>query len=260
MSETIKILYLSASPNDQQKLSVDEEFRAIHEKVETTPFKLISVSGTRASELQTVVLENNPEIIHFSGHSSSDDVLFESEDRKSQGVPKNAIVNFFNNLEKKPRLVFFNACRTAENLESLSRLIDFVVVTERAVFDDTAVIFATRFYQFLSRGGSVKSAFNHAKNEFAINPVHGRETREAAFKVAENQSDIESLGTEAEMYKLFIREGVDPDKSFIEPLNPEKNAGAEQSAKKTYTVNINGGNIEKVNNFQDNDIETITFN
>jgi hypothetical protein len=259
MSEKIKILYLSASPNDLEKLSVDEEFRAIYEKVDRNSFEMISVSGTRASDIQAEVVKNKPEIIHFSGHASADEVLFENDGKKSQGVSKNAIVNFLNDLDKKPRLIFFNACRTAENLESLSRIIDFVVATERAVFDTTAVIFATKFYEFLSDGKNVKTAFNHAKNEFAINPVQGTETREATFNFAVNESDIKNTGTEADMYKLLIRDGVDETEALISDSCKTDTDEADR-VRNIYQNNFEGSTIGEFNSLQGNNIGTVNFN
>jgi hypothetical protein len=245
MNEKIKILYLSASPNDQEKLSVDEEFRSLYEKIDRNSYEMISVSGAQASDFQSIVLENDPEIIHFSGHASSDEVLFENAASGSQGVPKNAIVNFFHDLDEKPRLIFFNACRTAENLEILSEIIDFIVATERPVFDDTAVIFATKFYQFLSLGKSVGTAFKLARNEFNISPTHGRETREASMNYTASQSGNADSKNEAEMYRLFIREGAD-DKAFVR--------------KDERKENHEGINIETYNVFKKNKIESITFN
>lgn len=221
MSRKIKFLYLSASPNDQQKLRVDKEFREIYEKVDRNSFEMISVSGTQASDIQAEVLKNNPDIVHFSGHAFFDEMLFENSAKESQRVPKNAIVNFFNNLDKKPQLIFFNACRTAENLESLSRIIDFVVVTQRDVFDDTAIIFATKFYEFLSLGKTVETAFNHAMNEPEILSITRQEKREASFNPDKNKPDIKSSSAETEVYKLFMR-GENRSLLFPEEKDEEK--------------------------------------
>ena len=248
MSKKIKILYLSASPNDQMELSVDREFRAIYEKVDRNLFKMISVSGTQASAFQTVVLKNKPEIIHFSGHASFDELFFENDGKKSQGVSKNSIISFFNNLNKKPQLVFFNACRTAENLESLSRIINFVVATERPVFDAAAVSFATKFYEFLSPDKNVRTAFNHAQNEFNIRPINDTESREAFFDSAKNKSEAANPNSEADLYKLFIREGVDEDAIISRADKIEKEKKGE---KDSNVINIYKNDAETINALND---------
>jgi hypothetical protein len=207
MSEKIKILYLSSSPADQSELEVDKEFReiyqsfsqnsatldnhlrkdrefrAVYENAHNRYFTAISVSNLRASDIQAVVLKTVPEIIHFSGHASADEIFFENAGGESKGVSKNALVNFFGILRKKPDIVFFNACRTSGILKRLSRIIDFVVVTRQAVDDAAAVTFAAKFYEFLSLGQTVKTAFECAKSHF----------------------DFEGRKEDAEMYQLFMR-------------------------------------------------------
>lgn len=223
MSEKIKILYLSSSPGDQTKLEVDKEFReiyesffqnpvtldnhlrkdrefrAIYENAQNKYFSAISVSNLQASDIQAVVLKTAPEIIHFSGHASADEIFFENACGNSKGVSKNALVNFLGILSKKPIIIFFNACRTANILKRLSRIIDFVVVTGKAVDDDVAVTFAAKFYEYLSLGETVKTAFEFAKNYF----------------------EIEGRKEDAEMYKLFMR-GEDRSLVFSEKNNEEK--------------------------------------
>jgi hypothetical protein len=223
MSEKIKILYLSSSSGDLPQLEVDKEFReicesffqtpailnhhlrkdrefrAVHENARNNYFSVVSVSNLQASDIQAVILKTVPEIIHFSGHASADEVFFEDAAGESKGVSKNALVNFLGILRKKPIIIFFNACRTANILKRLSRIIDFVVVTRQAVDDDDAVTFAAKFYEFLSLGQTVKTAFECAKSHF----------------------EIEGRKEDAEMYKLLIR-GEDRALPFPETDSEEE--------------------------------------
>lgn len=254
MSEKIKILYLSSSPGDQTQLGVDKEFRevlenfsqkpatlrnylrknrefrAIYENTHSQYFSVVSVSNLRASDIQTVVLKTVPEIIHFSGHASADEVFFEDAGIESKGVSKNALVNFFEILPEKPIIIFFNACRTANILKRLSRIIDFVVVTRKAVDDDVAVTFAAKFYEFLSLGRSVKTAFECAKNYF----------------------EIEGRKEDAEMYELLIR-SEDRSLTFPEKKQVEERV-PDCTRTKVIKTNINAHtvqgavNADKVNN------------
>lgn len=254
MSEKIKILYLSSSPSDQTQLEVDKEcreicesfiqppailnnhlrrdgeFRAIYENTHSQYFSVVSVSNLRASDIQTVVLKTAPEIIHFSGHASVDEVFFEDAGRESKGVSKNALVNFLGILRKKPVVIFFNACRTANILKRLSRIIDFVVVTRKAVDDDVAVTFAAEFYKLLSLGQTVKTAFECAKNHFAI---IGRKE-------------------DAEMYELLIRSEdrslTFPETKKVEERIPDS-AGTKVTKSIIYTRKAQGiVNAVEVNN------------
>jgi hypothetical protein len=218
MSETIKILYLS-SLHWATTLDVDKEFRTIYEKFCQDPatgnnFSAVSVSNLRAADLQAVILKNAPEIIHFAGHSSLDEIFFEEVYGKVKEVSKIALVNFLKILPKKPTIIFFNSCESAELLKRLKRIIDFVVVTRDEVDDDVAVLFAAKFYEFLATGQTVKTAFDFAKSYFELD---GR--KEAA-----------------EMYRLLIRS---EDKSLrFSETNNEKDEIIDPARTGNTTSNI----------------------
>lgn len=189
-----KILYLSSSPDNLNQLKVDEEFRAIYENLNENFFKIQSVSKTKISDIQAIIYESQPDIIHFSGHGSSEDIFLETDESRSAGVLKPGFIRIFQNLRKKPELLFLNACQTYDNLEDLKYVIDFVIATDSKVPDLKARMFARNFYRFLSLGASIKSSFNFA----------------------ENQLDIESLVKEARIYRLLVREGINSDRIFTE--------------------------------------------
>ncbi len=265
MSEKIKILYLSSS-SFQAKLDVDKEFRLIYEKfcqdqatldnhlrndgefgaiyknADKNYFSAVSVSNLRASEIQTVILKAAPEIIHFAGHSSADEIFLEDAGGESVAVSKNAIVNFLSNLSKKPMIVFFNSCQSAGKLKRLSRTIDFVVGTQKEVDDDVAVIFAAKFYEFLALGETVKAAFYFAKNYF----------------------EIEGRKDDAKMYKLLVR---NEDRSLPIPKTIEEEekidpAGTEATTIiKTHTAQgIVVGNVNKLRQyFQPKEKKTVNL-
>jgi hypothetical protein len=218
MSEKVKILFLSASPEDWEQVEADKEFRKIFEKHDDRRVRILSVSNMQTMNLHNVLLKNNPEIIHFSGHGIADEILFEDAGRNGQGVAKDALINLFRKLPKKPRIVFFNACWTAVNIESLSQIIDFVVATREEVSDAAAKKFAAKFYEILFLGTTIKTAFDLAVNYF----------------------ETDGLKAEVEMYELFIREGV-RDAVLIVPDSSE----ADKSALDPNSgINIRTGNID----------------
>lgn len=227
-----KILYLSSSPSNLDKLGTDEEFRAIYENINRDFFEMESVSKAKISDIQAVIYESQPDIIHFSGHGSSKNIIFETGRNVSADVFKPAFIRIFQNLKKRPELIFLNACQTYNNLDDLSYILDFVIATDRKVSDPTAKMFARNFYRFLSLGASVKSSFNLAKNQF----------------------DIESLRNEARMYRLLVREGVNNDRIFTEN-SQNGNSGTQTEASRQETQEKSkpesgsrGGNIVTNNN------------
>jgi hypothetical protein len=154
----------------------------------------------KAAELTRVLAKEKPHIVHFSGHGSPDEIIFEGPDEKSRFVHKGDVIDVFRNLTKKPRIVFLNACWTAENLEDLRNSVDFVIATRNTVFDPSAIEFAAKFYELLGHGESVKSAFNLTRKQFDING-------------AKNQVD---------MYELVVRDGAKDRVMIRSTTRPDK--------------------------------------
>jgi len=245
-----KILYLSSSPSDLVNLGVDKEFRAIYENLNEDLFKVQSVSKTQISDIQAVICESQPDIIHFSGHGSSKNIVLEADRNTSAGVFKPAFIRIFQNLKKRPELIFLNACQTYDNLDDLSYIIDFLIATDRKVSDSTAIMFAKNFYRFLSLGASVKSSFNLAGNQFSI----------------------ESLRNEAKIYRLLVREGVDNNWTFTgnsqngpsdtpsPELSKQETAKLVSESKAGNHFTNNGSNIGNQTVYQAGNNTTITHN
>ncbi|MEO1378713.1 MAG: CHAT domain-containing protein, partial [Cyanobacteria bacterium J06635_10] len=67
-----KILILSANPKNTNQLRLDEEVREIKAALKISKnskeFEVITESGLRVNDLRRSLLDNQPHIVHFSGH------------------------------------------------------------------------------------------------------------------------------------------------------------------------------------------------
>ena len=74
--DKVKILFLAANPKNTPTLQLDEEIRAITQKIRSSEYRdsleLISAWAVRADDLLQVFNEHKPHIVHFSGHGSSE--------------------------------------------------------------------------------------------------------------------------------------------------------------------------------------------
>ncbi|MCB0851536.1 MAG: CHAT domain-containing protein [Bacteroidetes bacterium] len=70
-----KILFLAANPEDTGKLRLDQEFRDIDEGLRRAKqrdnFELVSRWAVRPRDLRRAMIEETPNIIHFSGHGET---------------------------------------------------------------------------------------------------------------------------------------------------------------------------------------------
>lgn len=159
----IKILFLAATPLDTVRLSIDEEVRAIQQTLRQADYRIFDVQlgpAVRIEDLQALLLQHRPDILHFSGHGTETSALiFHNAQGNSVQVRGAPLGQLFQILKDNLRCVVLNACYTAELAEGLSGVIDCVVGIENAITDSAALQFTTAFYRALGYGRSVQEAF-----------------------------------------------------------------------------------------------------
>jgi hypothetical protein len=159
----IKILFLAANPLDTVRLSIDEEVRAIQQTLRQADYRIFDVQlgpAVRIEDLQALLLQHRPDILHFSGHGTETSALiFHNAQGNSVQVRGATLGQLFQILKDNLRCVVLNACYTAELAEGLAGVIDCVVGIENAITDSAALQFTTAFYRALGYGRSVQEAF-----------------------------------------------------------------------------------------------------
>ena len=170
----MKILFLAANPMTSPKLSIDEEVRAIEEKVCSSKLRdavqFRSRWATRPGDLQQALLEEDPVVVHFSGHGGSTvGVVLHSEAGTDVSLVSSAtLARLFAVLKDNIRLVVLNTCYSEEPGESIVDEIDFVVGMADSIGDDGARVFAAALYRGLAFGKSVQTAFDLGLNELQL--------------------------------------------------------------------------------------------
>lgn len=168
----IKILFLAASPQDNVPLHTAEEARAIDvalRQAEFRTFEIIPHGAVQVEDLQLLLLRYRPQIVHFSGHGSTDNAIF-LQDVKGQSapVPAPALRALFHLFHEQIRCVVLNACYTNEQATAIAETVDCVVGMTGAITDEAARHFAIAFYSALAEGESVQSAYEFGVNRLAL--------------------------------------------------------------------------------------------
>ena len=161
----IKILFLAANPLKTTHLKLDQESRSIDQALRQSEFRdkfeIIQHWAVRVSDLQEILLRHKPDIIHFSGHGSlSSEIILEDNSGNSHFVSVRALSQLFSILKDNIRCVVLNACYSEVQAKAIAQHIDSVVGMSKAIKDDSAISFATSFYQALGYGRDVKTAFD----------------------------------------------------------------------------------------------------
>ena len=161
----VKILFLSAHPEDLSRLRLEAEIRNVKDAVRQSQhrerFVIIQEEAVRVSTLTSLLLQHQPDIIHFSGHSSvTNEIILEDESGGSQYVPAEAVGKLFAQFKDTIRLVVLNACYSQLQAKHIIEHIDSVIGMSGAIGDEAAVKFSSVFYEALASGKNLQQAFD----------------------------------------------------------------------------------------------------
>jgi len=164
------ILFLAATPTDEAQLRVGQEYKEIGAKIQASRyrdnFELVMGPGVSIADIQGLLLQHNPNIVHFSGHGDQDAIVLEGPDGKAQMLSERSLSGLLEivNRDGNIRCVFLNACYSEDQARAISKSVDCVIGMANAISDDAAREFAGSFYQGLANGRSVKDSFDLGKN------------------------------------------------------------------------------------------------
>jgi hypothetical protein len=164
----IKVLFLAANPLDQTPLRLDEEIRAITEKIRSSEYRdaveLISQWALRPGDILQGLNEHKPHIVHFSGHGSdTDELLFQDANGNTKLVAKEAIVTTISTVADNIQVIVFNSCFSSGQAEAVTQYVDIAIGMNTDIGDEAARVFAAQFYSAIGFGRSVQQAFDQAR-------------------------------------------------------------------------------------------------
>ncbi len=160
----ISVLFIASNPRGTEQLRLDGEIREIKQALRQSAlhdkFILEQEWAVRVSDLQGHLLRHQPDIVHFSGHGSTEsEILLEDDSGDLHPVPSDAFAKLFQVLKDNVKCVVLNACYSEKQAEGVAQNIDYVVGMSRAISDSASVSFAAAFYQALGFGRDIKTAF-----------------------------------------------------------------------------------------------------
>lgn len=170
--EKLRVLILGAS--SEGDLRVGREQKRIRAAVETALHRdLVELdvrpAATTADLLQGIT-KFRPHIVHFSGHSNEDLIVFEDEnDSPHQGVvvTARAFARAVEATDTPPLLVLLNSCRSAAQIDDLvAQVVPFAIGMSDTIGDSDAISYAAQFYAALANGQSIGSS--HASGQAAL--------------------------------------------------------------------------------------------
>ena len=169
-----KILFLASNPIEATHLHIDREVRQIEEGL-----RLSSTSGpgiqlrtrwaVRARDLRRALMEEEPDIVHFSGHGSPSGILLETDDGTPKTVGTKALGNLFSLFCGQVQCVVLNACYTEAQAQVLLKAgIPYVTGMRGSIPDRAALAFSVAFYDALAAGRDYTFAHQYARTAIEL--------------------------------------------------------------------------------------------
>lgn len=171
----MKILVLAANPVGTTQLRLDEEVREIDEGLRRArhrdDFEIEQKWAVRIRDLRRAILDESPQIIHFSGHGTAEGLAFEDEDGKARLVSKEALSGLFALLAGQVKCVVLNACLSEAQADAISQHIEYVIGMRGEIGDRAAIEFAVGFYDALGAGRSFEDAYAFGRSAIQLEGI-----------------------------------------------------------------------------------------
>jgi parallel beta-helix repeat protein len=167
-----KILILAANPLKTVHLRLDEEIREIDEGLRRSKwrdrFVLVKKTAVTARGLRQALLDEDPQIVHFSGHGVKEEgLVLENLSGQPQLVETQALAKLFELFTDSVECILLNACYSQIQATAIAQHIGFTIGMNKAIGDKAAIEFALGFYDALGAGKTYDIAY-----KFACNAIH----------------------------------------------------------------------------------------
>lgn len=150
-----RILLLTSNP--KQDLQLNREISDLTSVIQRlSSFELILGLDRRKDELQGLLAEHSPQIVHFCGHGAGEEGL-----QFIDGLISNEVLaRIFKNFADDINCAVLNACDSDRQAELIVEHIDHVVGMTQPILDQAAHVFAVGFYTGIATGKSIEKAYD----------------------------------------------------------------------------------------------------
>ena len=189
--EKTKILILEANPH--KDLSLNDEIRdlrnVIRQSRDRKEFQIDIGLSVRSTDLQQLMLDYEPNIVHFCGHGTGQDGLV-FLDKK---ISTDAISNLFKLCKDHLQCVVLNACYSRVQADKIVQYIPYVIGMMQEIKDDAAIAFSIGFYRALGFGRTFEDAFKFGKNAIQLTIDDNSKSKDAITEEMRKLIPIESV-------------------------------------------------------------------
>jgi tetratricopeptide (TPR) repeat protein len=174
------VLFLSATPSNQEELKIIEAFKDIQAKVNSAnyneQFDCRPENKVSIDEMQTCLWKEKPQIVHFFGHGEKGYLMLQNANGEVEEAKLKPFADMFRVLnnrggitkEQRIRCAVLCACSSGKIAEAISKHVEFAIGTVAPISEQSARIFAKTFYFHLCSGDSLQDAFDMANSQVSF--------------------------------------------------------------------------------------------
>lgn len=180
-AEKLRVLILGAA--SEGDLRVGREQKRIRAAVESALHRDLVELDVRpaatAQDLLDGITKFRPHVVHFSGHSNADLIVFEDEkDEPHNGVivTAQAFARAVTATDDPPLLVLLNSCHSAHQIDRLvAEVAPFAIGMSDSIGDTDAITYAAQFYAAVANGHSINASHLSAQAALELAGLDGAE-------------------------------------------------------------------------------------
>src|SRR5579862_7350129 len=241
----MKVLVVFANPRGTSSLRLGEEDRTIQECVRRSKnrdnLSLIIHHAATVDDIRRALLDNDYEIVHFSGHGTGTGLAFEDNSGKLYIPPQKALSDLLADFSPPIKCLLLNACYSVSQGQSTSLGVPYTIAMEGPIADDAAIIFVGGFYDSIGAGKDVEFSFRqgihalklagHSDSAVPHLLKKGEMTTTAAPTISEREQTAGPLRSDSASLLL----GIALDVSGSMEQSMRTSLGREQSRLKGFT-------------------------
>jgi hypothetical protein len=176
-SVKVRILFLGANSTvapldlEREVSRIDTQLKLARER----EVELKQVLGVTMDGLIQAMLDEQPVIVHFSGHGTESGIMLRNEVGASRTLSGEALEKLFELFRETVRCVVLNSCYSDVQASAIRRHISFVVGIRSAITDEAAIAFSTGFYTAIAAGKDIPLAFEIGKTRVRMEGTGGED-------------------------------------------------------------------------------------
>jgi len=154
-----KLLILSSNP--RRDLNLQREISDLTTAIQRLgTFELRFGFEVRSQELQELLAEHSPQIVHFCGHGAGEKgLVFQDEHGREQLVSTEILTRIFKTFSNEINCTVLNACDSDRQAKAIVEHINYVIGMSQPILDQAAHLFSVGFYKGLAAGKSIEQAY-----------------------------------------------------------------------------------------------------